>query len=212
MQGRLAVADADGEVSAALARRAAPVFPYISVLTHPTTGGVGQPGHARRHQYRRAEGADWFRLVSRHLSRPRETLPEGFQRSEFLPTTARSTDRRSPRDARRGSGIARVADAFVQSGVTAPWFAAWTRVARSGIAIRAVARHYARRACCVFQLDNDARKKPSTTADYQRRVHPPGIELDYWRACAGLATACRRCFGLHGARHWTSAHGSSRAG
>lgn len=74
-----------GKTSAALARLRKAGVPYISVLTHPTTGGVsasfamlgdiniGEPGALI--------GFAGPRVIKQTV---RETLPEGFQRAEFL--------------------------------------------------------------------------------------------------------------------------------
>lgn len=73
------------KTSAALARLRQAGIPYVSVLTHPTTGGVsasfamlgdlniGEPGALI--------GFAGPRVIEQTV---RETLPEGFQRSEFL--------------------------------------------------------------------------------------------------------------------------------
>jgi acetyl-CoA carboxylase carboxyl transferase subunit beta len=73
------------KTSAALARLSQRGIPYISVLTDPTTGGVsaslallgdvniGEPGALI--------GFAGPRVIAQTV---RETLPEGFQRSEFL--------------------------------------------------------------------------------------------------------------------------------
>src|SRR5438046_8790092 len=73
------------KVSAALARLDDEKLPYISVLTDPTTGGVtasfamlgdlniGEPGALI--------GFAGPRVIEQTI---RQTLPEGFQRSEFL--------------------------------------------------------------------------------------------------------------------------------
>ncbi len=73
------------KTSAALAKMREAGVPYISVLTHPTTGGVsasfamlgdvniGEPGALI--------GFAGPRVIAQTV---RETLPEGFQRSEFL--------------------------------------------------------------------------------------------------------------------------------
>ncbi len=73
------------KTSAALARLRKAGVPYVSVLTHPTTGGVsasfamlgdiniGEPGALI--------GFAGPRVIEQTV---RETLPEGFQRSEFL--------------------------------------------------------------------------------------------------------------------------------
>jgi len=73
------------KISAALAQLHAARLPYISVLTDPTTGGVtasfamlgdlniGEPGALI--------GFAGPRVIEQTI---RQTLPEGFQRSEFL--------------------------------------------------------------------------------------------------------------------------------
>lgn len=90
------------KTSAALARLRKAGVPYISVLTHPTTGGVsasfamlgdiniGEPGALI--------GFAGPRVIEQTV---RETLPEGFQRSEFLLTHGAIdmiVDRREMRD------------------------------------------------------------------------------------------------------------------
>jgi len=73
------------KVSAALARLRGAGVPYISVLTHPTTGGVsaslGMLGDINVGEPRAQIGFAGPRVIEQTV---RETLPEGFQRSEFL--------------------------------------------------------------------------------------------------------------------------------
>lgn len=73
------------KTSAALARLRAAGLPYISVLTHPTTGGVsaslGMLGDLNVAEPRALIGFAGPRVIEQTV---RETLPEGFQRSEFL--------------------------------------------------------------------------------------------------------------------------------
>ena len=73
------------KVSAALARLRSAGVPYISVLTHPTTGGVsaslGMLGDINVGEPKAQIGFAGPRVIEQTV---RETLPEGFQRSEFL--------------------------------------------------------------------------------------------------------------------------------
>jgi acetyl-CoA carboxylase carboxyl transferase subunit beta len=73
------------KTSAALARLRAAGLPYISVLTHPTTGGVsaslGMLGDLNIAEPKALIGFAGPRVIEQTV---RETLPEGFQRSEFL--------------------------------------------------------------------------------------------------------------------------------
>jgi acetyl-CoA carboxylase carboxyl transferase subunit beta len=74
-----------GKVSAALARMRAKTLPFISVLTDPTTGGV-TASYAMLGDLNIAEpgaliGFAGPRVIEQTI---RQTLPEGFQRSEFL--------------------------------------------------------------------------------------------------------------------------------
>ncbi len=73
------------KTSAALARLRAAGLPYISVLTHPTTGGVsaslGMLGDLNLAEPQALIGFAGPRVIEQTV---RETLPEGFQRSEFL--------------------------------------------------------------------------------------------------------------------------------
>ena len=73
------------KTSAALARMRDAGVPYISVLTHPTTGGVsaslGMLGDLNVGEPKALIGFAGPRVIEQTV---RETLPEGFQRSEFL--------------------------------------------------------------------------------------------------------------------------------
>lgn len=73
------------KTSAALARLAEARLPYVSVLTDPTTGGVSASlamlGDANIAEPRALIGFAGPRVIQQTV---RETLPEGFQRSEFL--------------------------------------------------------------------------------------------------------------------------------
>jgi len=73
------------KTSAALARMAEQSLPYISVLTHPTTGGVsaslGMLGDINLAEPNALIGFAGPRVIEQTV---REKLPEGFQRSEFL--------------------------------------------------------------------------------------------------------------------------------
>lgn len=73
------------KTSAALARMAEQGIPYISVLTHPTTGGVsaslGMLGDINIGEPKALIGFAGPRVIEQIV---RETLPEGFQTSEFL--------------------------------------------------------------------------------------------------------------------------------
>jgi acetyl-CoA carboxylase carboxyl transferase subunit beta len=73
------------KTSAALARLRAAGLPYVSVLTHPTTGGVsaslGMLGDLNVAEPLAQIGFAGPRVIEQTV---RETLPEGFQRSEFL--------------------------------------------------------------------------------------------------------------------------------
>ncbi len=73
------------KVSAALARLRDAGVPYISVLTNPTTGGVsaslGMLGDINIGEPKALIGFAGARVIEQTV---RETLPEGFQRSEFL--------------------------------------------------------------------------------------------------------------------------------
>ena len=73
------------KTSAALGRLRAAGLPYISVMTHPTTGGVSA-SFAMLGDINMAEpgaliGFAGPRVIEQTV---RETLPEGFQRPEFL--------------------------------------------------------------------------------------------------------------------------------
>lgn len=73
------------KTSAALARLAARKVPYISVMTDPTTGGVSASlamlGDVNIAEPRALIGFAGQRVIEQTV---RQTLPEGFQRSEFL--------------------------------------------------------------------------------------------------------------------------------
>jgi acetyl-CoA carboxylase carboxyl transferase subunit beta len=73
------------KTSAALAQLAREHLPYVSVLTDPTTGGVSASlamlGDVNIGEPRALIGFAGPRVIAQTV---RETLPEGFQRSEFL--------------------------------------------------------------------------------------------------------------------------------
>jgi acetyl-CoA carboxylase carboxyl transferase subunit beta len=73
------------KTSAALARMAEERLPFVSVLTDPTTGGVSASlamlGDLNIAEPRALIGFAGPRVIEQTV---RETLPEGFQRSEFL--------------------------------------------------------------------------------------------------------------------------------
>jgi acetyl-CoA carboxylase carboxyl transferase subunit beta len=74
-----------GKISAALARLSEAAIPYISIMTDPTTGGV-TASYAMLGDLNVAEpnaliGFAGPRVIEQTI---RQTLPEGFQRSEFL--------------------------------------------------------------------------------------------------------------------------------
>ena len=73
------------KTSAVLGRMAEEGIPYISVLTHPTTGGVsaslGMLGDINIAEPGALIGFAGPRVIEQTV---REKLPEGFQRSEFL--------------------------------------------------------------------------------------------------------------------------------
>ena len=90
------------KTSAALGRLRAKGLPYISVLTHPTTGGVsaslGMLGDLNIAEPKALIGFAGPRVIAQTV---RETLPEGFQRSEFLlahGTVDQIVDRRALRE------------------------------------------------------------------------------------------------------------------
>src|SRR5207237_7409923 len=90
------------KVSAALARLSEHGLPYISVLTDPTMGGVSASlamlGDIIIAEPKALIGFAGPRVIEQTV---RETLPEGFQRSEFLleyGTIDMISDRRSLRD------------------------------------------------------------------------------------------------------------------
>jgi acetyl-CoA carboxylase carboxyl transferase subunit beta len=73
------------KISAALARLAAAGLPYISILTDPTTGGVtasyAMLGDLNIAEPKALIGFAGPRVIEQTI---RQTLPEGFQRAEFL--------------------------------------------------------------------------------------------------------------------------------
>ena len=73
------------KTSAALGRLRAAGLPYLSVMTHPTTGGVSASfamlGDINLDEPEALIGFAGPRVIEQTV---RETLPEGFQRSEFL--------------------------------------------------------------------------------------------------------------------------------
>jgi acetyl-CoA carboxylase carboxyl transferase subunit beta len=73
------------KTSSALAQLASARLPYVSVLTDPTTGGVSASlamlGDINIGEPRALIGFAGPRVIAQTV---RETLPEGFQRSEFL--------------------------------------------------------------------------------------------------------------------------------
>jgi len=73
------------KTSSSLAQLADAGLPYISVLTDPTTGGVSASlamlGDVNIGEPRALIGFAGPRVIAQTV---RETLPEGFQRSEFL--------------------------------------------------------------------------------------------------------------------------------
>ena len=73
------------KISAALARLADAGLPYISILTDPTTGGVtasyAMLGDLNIAEPKALIGFAGPRVIEQTI---RQTLPEGFQRSEFL--------------------------------------------------------------------------------------------------------------------------------
>ncbi|MEA2491830.1 MAG: acetyl-CoA carboxylase carboxyl transferase subunit beta [Acidobacteriota bacterium] len=73
------------KISAALARLAAAGLPYISILTDPTTGGV-TASYAMLGDLNLAEPKALIAFAGPRVIEQtiRQTLPEGFQRSEFL--------------------------------------------------------------------------------------------------------------------------------
>ena len=90
------------KTSAALGRLRAAGLPYISVLTHPTTGGVSASfamlGDLNIAEPEALIGFAGPRVIEQTV---REKLPEGFQRSEFLlahGTVDQIVDRREMRD------------------------------------------------------------------------------------------------------------------
>ena len=90
------------KTSAALGRMRAAGLPYISVLTHPTTGGVSA-SFAMLGDLNLAEPGALIGFAGQRVIEQtvREKLPEGFQRSEFLlqhGTVDQIVDRREMRE------------------------------------------------------------------------------------------------------------------
>ena len=90
------------KTSAALGRLRAAGLPYVSVLTHPTTGGVSA-SFAMLGDLNIAEPGALIGFAGQRVIEQtvREKLPEGFQRSEFLlahGTVDQIVDRREMRD------------------------------------------------------------------------------------------------------------------
>ena len=90
------------KTSAALGRLRAAGLPYISVLTHPTTGGVSA-SFAMLGDLNIAEPGALIGFAGQRVIEQtvREKLPEGFQRSEFLlqhGTVDQIVDRRKMRE------------------------------------------------------------------------------------------------------------------
>ena len=85
MQERLFSLLQMAKTSAALGKLRAAGLPYISVMTHPTTGGVSASfamlGDVNIAEPDALIGFAGPRVIEQTV---RETLPEGFQRSEFL--------------------------------------------------------------------------------------------------------------------------------
>src|SRR5205085_4136598 len=73
------------KISAALARLAEAGLPYISILTDPTTGGV-TASYAMLGDLNLAEPKALIAFAGPRVIEQtiRQTLPEGFQRAEFL--------------------------------------------------------------------------------------------------------------------------------
>ena len=73
------------KISAALARLSDACLPYISILTDPTTGGVtasyAMLGDLHIAEPKALIGFAGPRVIEQTI---RQTLPEGFQRAEFL--------------------------------------------------------------------------------------------------------------------------------
>jgi acetyl-CoA carboxylase carboxyl transferase subunit beta len=84
MEGTLSLMQM-AKISAALARLDRARLPYISVLTDPTTGGVtasfAMLGDVNMAEPKALIGFAGPRVIEQTI---RQTLPEGFQRSEFL--------------------------------------------------------------------------------------------------------------------------------
>ena len=115
MEGALSLMQM-AKISAALARLDRARLPYISVLTDPTTGGVtasfAMLGDVNIAEPKALIGFAGPRVIEQTI---RQTLPEGFQRSEFLldhgmldmivdRRELKDTDRPAPRVLGRSAG------------------------------------------------------------------------------------------------------------
>ena len=84
MEGALSLMQM-AKISAALARLGRAGLPYVSVLTDPTTGGVtasfAMLGDVNIAEPKALIGFAGPRVIEQTI---RQTLPEGFQRAEFL--------------------------------------------------------------------------------------------------------------------------------
>ena len=115
------------KTSAALGRLRAAGLPFMSVLTHPTTGGVsaslGMLGDLNVAEPQALIGFAGPRVIEQTV---RETLPDGFQRSEFLVDHGAVDliiDRRQMRDATgRTAGLD---DAAARAGIGRRLSRAW---------------------------------------------------------------------------------------
>ena len=74
-----------GKISGALARLGAARVPYVAILTDPTTGGVtasfAMLGDVTLAEPKALIGFAGPRVIEQTI---RQTLPDGFQRAEFL--------------------------------------------------------------------------------------------------------------------------------
>jgi acetyl-CoA carboxylase carboxyl transferase subunit beta len=114
------------KTASSLARLAQAHLPYISVMTDPTTGGVSASlamlGDLNIAEPRALIGFAGARVIQQTV---RETLPEGFQRSEFLlehGTLDMIVDRRDMRD--RIGGVLRMLQKQPPAPAAAPAAAA----------------------------------------------------------------------------------------
>lgn len=116
-EGMLSLAQM-AKTSAALAKLAEKGLPYISVLTHPTTGGVTASFPALADVIIAEPGAligfTGARVIEQTL---KEKLPEGFQTAEFMLEHG-MVDMVADRNKIKGE-IAKLLDLFVMSGTAA---------------------------------------------------------------------------------------------